>query len=306
MDIPLYFAVLRRFKWIVLGGLVLGGALAALSYGRGSVSYESQAEALITQQSFPYGRAAASGSANAATAAQIGNSGVLAGLSPVYAQLANSDQIIRAVQRQARVPGTITASEVSDLASGANLPFIQLDSISPTAAGAVTLAQAEFNVLSSFIARQQVAAGISASDRVELILIQSGNPPKLASGHSSSIPMLVFVAVFGAAIAIAFMREKADPRTAAALGRVPAAPPHLVHGALVPNGVAAAGTGRAPDSSIHLVPGVAARPGQHVGVAATGSGARAGADRAKKGTSVADLLIRTSDRDSASAINSDV
>jgi Flp pilus assembly protein protease CpaA len=291
MDIPLFFAVLRRFKWIVLGGLVLGIALAVLSYGRGSVTYESQAEALITQQSFPYGRAAAPGGANPAAAVQVGNSAVLSGLSPVYAQLANSDQIIHSVHKLARVPGTITASEVSDLASGANLPFVQLVSTSPTAAGAVTLTQTEFNVLSRYIAQQQAAAGISPNDRVQLILIQSGNPPKLASGHSSSIPMLVFVAVLGAAIAVAFIREKADPRTAAALGRVPAEQPHLAQDALHANGMAANGNDYGAEPNIHLVPGAGAGAGPKVGVAPGGPNVQAAAARPQASRSVKERLI---------------
>jgi hypothetical protein len=317
MDIALFFAVLRRFKWIVLGGLVLAIALAALSYGRGSVTYESQGEALITQQSFPYGRAAAPTSANGTTSVQIGNSAVLAGLSPVYAQLANSDQIQKAVLKQARAPGTITASQVSDLASGANLPFVQLVATAPTAAAAVTLTQTEFNVLSHYVTQQQIGAGISPADRVQLVLIQTGNPPKLAGGHSSSIPMLVFVAVLGAAIAIAFLREKADPQTAAKLGRIPSGQPQFAHTephlALAQdlrhsNGVTATGNvhgeltghvmsgaaGRAPHSSQHrTTPG-----GPNV---VTASATRLHASR-----SVMERLIRPPRPDSSAAPNSDV
>ena len=51
----------------------------------------------------------------------------------------------------------------------------------------MTLTQTEFNVLSQYITWQQATAGISPSDRVQLVLIQTGNPPKLASGHSSSV-----------------------------------------------------------------------------------------------------------------------
>lgn len=237
MDIPLYFAVMRRFWKIVLVGFVLAIALAFLSYGRGSVTYESQAEALITQQSFPYGRAAAPGGANAAGSVLLGSPGVLSGLSPVYAQLANSDQIQKTVLKQAKVAGTITASGVNDPATGFSLPFLQLVSTAPTAAGAATLAQLEFNVLAKFITQQQANAGIPANDRVQLVLIENGNPPKIAGGRSASIPMLVFVAVLGAAIAIAFFKEKSDPQTAAKLGRVPAGQPQFAHGE--PHGVLA-------------------------------------------------------------------
>ncbi len=288
MDIPLFFAVLRRFKWMVIGGLVLAIPLAALSYVAGSVTYESQAEALITQQSFPYGRAAVPG--GAASGIQIGNSAVLAGLSPVYAQIANSNQIVGSVRKQARVPGTVTASEVSDLASGANLPFVQLVSTSPTAAGAVTLTQTEFNLLSQYITRQQATAGISPSDRVQLVLIQTGNPPKLASGHSSSVPMLVVVAVLAAAIAIALIREKADPRTAAALGRVPAAQP-AVADPLRANRIAANGNGSGTEPNVPVVPGAGAGAGPQVRVVSGGLNMQAGLSRPQGPRSVKERLI---------------
>ena len=291
MDIPLFFAVLRRFKWTVLGGLVLAIALAALSYVRGSVTYESQAEALITQQSFPYGRATAAGGTTGTAPLQTGNSTVLSGLSPVYAQIADSNQILNNVKKQARVPGKVTASEVSDPASGANLPFVQLVSTSPTAAGAVTLTQTEFNLLSQYITRQQVAAGISPTDRVQLVLIQTGNPPKVAAGRSTSIPMLVFVAVLGAAIGIALIREKADPRTAATLGRVSAGQPLLAQDPLHASRMTVNGNGTGAEPNIREVPGGGIGDGPEVGVAPSGPNVQAATARLLTSRSVKERLI---------------
>ena len=115
---------------MVIGGLVLAIPLAALSYVAGSVTYESQAEGPDHAAELPL-RTCGGAGRRSVRGFRLGNSAVLAGLSPVYAQIANSNQIAGSVRKQARVPGTVTASEVSDLASGANLPFVQLVSTSP-------------------------------------------------------------------------------------------------------------------------------------------------------------------------------
>ena len=207
MDIELFFAVLKRFKWIVLGGLVLAIALAALAHMHRTLTFESAAEALITQPAAPVTKG---GQPVAAPNP--------AGYAPIYVQFANAD----AVQQHLRnIPGAAVAGEVTDPSDGAALPFVALTATAPTGEDAVKLTQKAFTVLSAYINQQQAAQGIASDQRATLQLIASGDPPKLASGSSTTIPLLVFAAVLGAAIAIAFMLENARPQTAAALGRVP-------------------------------------------------------------------------------------
>jgi hypothetical protein len=216
MDIELFFAVLKRFKKTVIGGLVLAIGLAALAHMHHTVIWESNAEALITETGFPYGQGAVpvpKGGTAVAT-----NPGALSGDAPIYVQFVNGD----AVQSKLKnLPGTVVAGEVTDPSDGADLPFIALTATGPTAEDAVNLAQKAFTVLTAYITQQQTAAGIPPSERAILQLVGNGSAPKLAGGSSSTIPILVFVAVFGAAIAIAFLVENARPKTAAALGRVP-------------------------------------------------------------------------------------
>jgi len=207
MDIELFFAVLKRFWKIVLGGLVLAIALAALAHMHRSVSYESQAEALITAPPQP-----------PLVKGQPPTPANTAGDAAIYVQFANAD----AIQNQLRsIPGEVLASEITDPSDGADLPFVALTATAPTPQDAVALVQKTFSVLTTYIGQQQAADGVAVGQRATLRVIASGNPPKLAGGSSATVPLLIFVAVLGAAIAIAFMLENARPKTAAALGRVP-------------------------------------------------------------------------------------
>lgn len=207
MDIELFFAVLKRFKKIVLGGLVLAIALAALAHMHRSVTYQSQAEALITAPPQP-----------ALVKGQPPTPANTSGDAAIYVQFANAD----AVQDHLRgIPGSVVASEITDPSDGADLPFVALTATAPTAQDVVSLVQKTFSVLTEYIGEEQAANGIAPSERATLQVIASGDPPKLAGGGSLTVPLLVFVAILGGAIAIAFMLENARRETAAALGRLP-------------------------------------------------------------------------------------
>jgi hypothetical protein len=241
MDIRLFFAVLRRFKKVVIGGFLLAIVLAVLSYGtpgmvhgkpgivpRGTETWQSQAELMITQGSDPYGRAAeqytGGSTKTGAPAVPVGDQTYMASLAPIYAAVANGDAIRSKIMKGHSVAGSYTATEVVDTATNAALPFVQLTAIASSSSAAVSLAQDAASVLQAYVAKQQKQAGIAPTDRVVLQLIQNGAAASLVKGHSKSLPLLVFVAVLGAALALAFVRENADPKTAARLGRGPRRP----------------------------------------------------------------------------------
>lgn len=236
MDIRLFLAVIRRFKKLVIGGVILAILLAILSYGtprmvngkpgvipRGTETWQSQAEIMITQGSDPYGRAAQqfTGGSAKMPATPVGDQSYMSGLAPIYAALANGDAIRNRVAQADHLPGTFTATEVIDTATSAPLPFIEMTATAPTETDAVTLAERASKVLENYVAAQQQAAGIAPADRVLLQMVQNGRPATLVKGHSTTIPMLVFVAVLAASIWLAFLKENADPKTAAKLGRTP-------------------------------------------------------------------------------------
>ena len=70
MDFKLFLAVVKRYKRVVISGTVLGVVLSVLSYGmpglkggkptiipRGTEVWQGDAEILISEEGFPYGRA---------------------------------------------------------------------------------------------------------------------------------------------------------------------------------------------------------------------------------------------------------
>lgn len=228
MDLRLFAGVLRRFKKIVFGGFVLAVLLAVVSYGtptlahgkptikpRGREVWSSQALVILTQATFPYGRAMEqypSGPNHPeAPTTPVGDT-TLPNLAPIYVRLANGEAVLTRIHTLARVPGTVWASGVYDSVTNNALPFITLSSAAPTAADAALLATTAATVFQSVVSAQQAAAQIPAGQRVQLQLVDSGKRPRLLNSPKKTVPLLLFVTVFGASILLAFMLENANPK----------------------------------------------------------------------------------------------
>jgi hypothetical protein len=241
MDFKLYFGVIKRYKRMVISGVLLAIVLSMLSYGtpglkggkptiipRGSEVWEGEAELLISQAGFPYGSAVQQvipGKGTTVPAEPIGDYNSLASLSSVYAALANGTAVQQQVQTESRVPmcslavnatgpcGTMVGAEVADINTGSPLPLLTLTSSASTAADAARIATTTISVLGSEIARQQTAAGTPVNQRVVLQTLKSGAPATLTQGYSKSIPILVLLAITAASIALAFIRNShsSDP-----------------------------------------------------------------------------------------------
>jgi hypothetical protein len=235
MDLRLIGGVLARFKVLVVGGALLAVLLAALAYGtpgfsngapaltpRGAEVWQGKAELIITgaraSRGQPQGRSATGASTPAEASAT--DQGYLASLSPIYAALANGDAVQAQIHRTAAVPGTIQSTEAVDAATGNALPFITLTALGPTQRDAETLAVRGTAVVEQYVAAEQRSAE-SGPVHVSLRVVKSGIPATLVEGHKLTAPLLIFVAVIVAVLALVFVLENLNPRTAAALGRVP-------------------------------------------------------------------------------------
>jgi hypothetical protein len=228
MDFRLFGAVIRRYKRIVIGGTVLAVLLSMLSYGtpglkggkptvtpRGYEIWQGEAELLISQQGFPYGRAVDQYTPGSTTkpSVPIGDENYMANLSSVYAAVANGTTVQHQVAKDAGIPlcpstracGTVQAAEVDDISDGVPLPLITVTSSAPTAAAAAKLAGTAASVVETKIIQQQVSAGTPLDQRVQLQTLKNGSPATLEKGHSKSIPILVLFAVVAASIALAFI-----------------------------------------------------------------------------------------------------
>ena len=230
MDFKLYLGVVKRYKRMVISGVVLAVVLSILSYGtpslkggkptiipRGSEIWQGEAELLISQAGFPYGRAVTQVTpGKASTPSQpIGDFNYMASLSSVYAALANGNSVQHQAATEAGVPlcpstrpcASVKAAEVDNISDGVPEPLITVTSSAPTAVDAAKLATSTVSVLRSDITQQQASAGTPADQRVQLQTVKSGAPAILAQGPSKSIPILVLFAIVSASIALAFLRN---------------------------------------------------------------------------------------------------
>ncbi|HET6865196.1 MAG TPA: hypothetical protein VFH80_04700 [Solirubrobacteraceae bacterium] len=244
MDFKLFFAVVKRYKRMVIAGVVVGVVLAVLSYGmpslkggmptvvpRGAEVWEGEAQVLISQAGFPYGRAVTQvvpGKGTSIPAQPLGDVSYMSNLSSIYAALANGSDVQRAVAKATHIalcpltigpigtatptPGPVPCSSVvaaplAQPGTGVPLPLLTLTSSAPTATQAAKLATTTVAVLRNEIARQQAASGTSVDQRVQLQTVNTGATATLTQGPSKSVPMLVLFAIVAATIALAFMRN---------------------------------------------------------------------------------------------------
>lgn len=242
MDFKLFFAVVKRYKRVVIVGAVLGVVLSMLSYGmpglkggkptiipRGAETWESEAQVLISQAGFPYGRAVTQvvpGKGTSTPAEPIGDVSYMSNLSSIYAALANGSDVQRAVAKATHIalcpltigpigtatptPGPVPCSSVvaaplAQPGTGVPLPLLTLTSSAPTETQAAKIATTTITVLRNAITRQQAASDTAVDQRVQLQTVNTGATATLTQGPSKSIPILVLFAIVAASIGLAFI-----------------------------------------------------------------------------------------------------
>jgi hypothetical protein len=226
MDLRLFWAVAKRYKRISIGGTLLAAVVAIFAYGtpgphgitpRGSVTWESRAQLIITQSG-----GAAYGQLDSKHDS-VGATGYFSALSPIYSGLANGNAVQSAIL-SSKIPGRVVATEGIDPNTGAYIPFVNLTADAPSAADAVALSQRAIGALQHYIDQIETSSGVPSASRITLGVVQNGLPPVIASKPKPTIPALIFLAILAGTIMLIFSLENRDPQTAAALGRVPATP----------------------------------------------------------------------------------
>ncbi len=215
MDLALYGQVFRRFRFLVVGGLLLAIFLSVLSTARitsHGLAYRkpeiwaSQSTLLLTQQGFPWGRN------------QSGpNQGYpgFASLTDLYAQFANSDAVRRIMLREgAPKTWTISAAPAIPSLAGGTLPVISLTGSAFSPTDAIRATELGRKAFLDYVDGQQQAGGIPVSQRIELQTIQEVSKPTLSQPRKKTLPIIVFLAVLTATVALAFVLENLRPRSA--------------------------------------------------------------------------------------------
>jgi hypothetical protein len=231
MDLRLYFGVIWRFRLIVVMGLVLALSLAILSvvrvtsHGfvyRQAELWSSTTRLGVTQNGFPWGRlfAQESGANGTSTPVEGNKPGDIPIADPnrfkdlaiFYAEMATSDPVRRLLLREGPIRGKIVATPVV-VQDNVTLPLIDLTAIATSRQGARSLAQRGANALDTYLRTQQAANNVPSTDRVILQQLLIPRKVKLFAPRSKTMPIVIFLAVMFATIALAFLLENLRPRT---------------------------------------------------------------------------------------------
>lgn len=234
MNLARHAAVLWRFRALTAAGLLLGIVLAVLaSYEvtpggidrRGTSTYSSASQLLVTQAGFPEGRVTLpTGPAPGARTEQpevdpdrleFGDPNRFMLLTDLYTKLIVSDEVRR------RIPGRPAETQIdaTPVAGGSGtpiLPIIQLTVTAGSPRAATTLNANTAGALRALLAEKQVSNGISPAQRVRIATLKAPSPGVLTAGpsHTASILALLLCLVGTVAVThlLASMREPAGGR----------------------------------------------------------------------------------------------
>jgi hypothetical protein len=230
VNFKLYGQVIWRFKLIVLAGLIVAIGLAflatvkvtpnGLKY-RQTELFSSGARLLVTQEGFPEGRLFAQkptqpGQTPTTTESKDGipvaDPNRFNALAILYADMATSDQVRMLINHGRPIPGQIIATPLRDDQSGTLLPLIDITAISTSPQLAIALAQRSVEALQSYLEKRQTLNNVPAADRAVVQELVQPKGAKLFRPRAKTMPIVVFMAVMFATIALAFILENIRPR----------------------------------------------------------------------------------------------
>lgn len=214
MDLRLFGRVVRRFKWLVLLGLVIACVLAFLTMVRvdpktGKITYRqseqwvSYTRVFVTQRGFPWGAINAQGPSDPTR---------FTSLAIIYSNLVTGDAVDRLMDQKGKIPGTVQAAALLTAPGSTDaLPIISIAGLSTTKEGSLLLAGRAADALISYVDAQQRENNIPSGNRIWLQEIQTPGQSKLVSGRSKTLPIVVFLAVMSAFVGLAFAFENMRP-----------------------------------------------------------------------------------------------
>ena len=212
MDLNLFLQVARRFKYLVVIGVLAAAALALLSYTKVSgngITYRqpklwaSHEQPLVTQAGCPICQA------NPRDSSTFTN---LTANAVVYANIASNEVVTRLAESNGgKLPGVISAAAVVSPESG-TLPIIDIAGTATSPPGAKVTAQRGVKALRSYILNQQLASQVEPSNRIILEGLGPPDKPTVVRSPSITRPVFIFLAVLIAFLGVAFVLENLRPR----------------------------------------------------------------------------------------------
>jgi hypothetical protein len=232
MDLRRFIAVVWRFRLLLASGLVLAVVLATLTMvrvvvdggtpkleHRQSNTWLSASTLLVTQSGFPWGRAildetikGTDGAGEPGEIARFADPGRYSGLAALYSRLAKADEVLLEVQRGSR-PGQYYDTEVvKDANSQAVLPMIYIKGYGRTPEAAEEVADRASLVFRRYLRKLQNESRIVPDKRVVVSVTQKAGATVLFDKRSTVRPIMLFLLVMLAFLALAFTLENLRPR----------------------------------------------------------------------------------------------
>jgi hypothetical protein len=235
MDLRTHFAVLRRFRLLVVASVLLGTVLAAVALFevppkdgglvqfRKKEVWSSTSTLYITQPGFPEGRILAGGESEpgASTtrdggAPRFGDMQRFSALAITYSYLLMSDEVRKAI---GPIPAgaEIVNTAVSE-GTGSNkeiLPLISIDGRAEDPQLARELNEKAIKALTSFVSKQQIENGIPERERVRISVITPPSVPTVAVPHSYTAGIVLWILSVMLGLGLAYLLENLRPSVAA-------------------------------------------------------------------------------------------
>ena len=230
MNLARHAAVLWRFRAVTAAGLLLGIVLAILaSYkvttgglvARGTSTYSSTSQLMVTQPGFPEGRTVLpTGPPIGAATEQpevdpdrleFADPVRFLGLADLYTKLIVSDEV------RSRIPerpaaAQISASPVPAVSGAPILPIIELTTLAPTAEGATQLNLAAAKAMRDLLKERQSKNDISTAQSVQVTTLNAPSPGALMSGPSKTGSILALLLCLIGTVAVTHLLESLRPK----------------------------------------------------------------------------------------------
>jgi capsular polysaccharide biosynthesis protein len=234
MDLQLYIRVIWRFRFLVLGGVILALLLAFASIARFSFDggpsvtfrekekWVSVGTLLVTEPDFPIGRSVFEeevppvGTDRPQTyTPKFAPSTRFIDLANTYAELVTSDAVREIMLRDGPLRGLVEATPlVATNGSDAPLPMISIRGLAASPEAAMLVAQRANKAFQEYLNNQQDRGGVPTSQRAVLTQVRQPSPATtvMLEGRSKTVPIVVFLTVMLAVIGLAFILENLRPR----------------------------------------------------------------------------------------------
>jgi hypothetical protein len=178
---------------------------------------------LLTEPGFPWGRsifpiqpAPAAEELEEPYVPKYADPGRFYGLAELYAQFANSDQVLAIARRQGLGESAFAAAPVPTTSGDGSLPLMAIIGSASSSETAISAANIGTRAFRAFLAAQQASARIPADQRVRVDVVAVAKEAELAEGRSKTLALVVFLSVMMAIIGLAFVLENVRPRRSAA------------------------------------------------------------------------------------------